>query len=51
MLAYNTTKDERYAQAMVRDMLDFVENVPLSKSEGYHPQVPSNRNPWNWVLL
>jgi len=51
MRAYNTTEDERYAAAMVRDMFDFIENVPLSKAVDYHVQVPSNKNPWNWVLL
>ena len=51
MRSYATTQDERYATAMVRDMLDFVENVPLSKSVNYHVQVASNKNPWNWVLL
>jgi hypothetical protein len=49
--AYSSTQDERYAAAMVRDMLDFVENVPLSKSVDYHVQVDANLNPWNWVLL
>lgn len=49
--SYATTKDERYAAAMVRDMMDFVENVPLSKSVDYHVQVAININPWNWVLL
>lgn len=51
MRAYSTTRDERYAAAIVRDMEDFVENVPLSKAADYHVQVPSNKNPWNWVLL
>jgi hypothetical protein len=49
--AYASTKEERYAAAMVRDMLDFVEHVPLSKSVDYHVQVAANLNPWNWVLL
>ncbi len=49
--SYSSTKDERYAAAMVRDMMDFVENVPLSKSVDYHVQVAANINPWNWVLL
>ncbi|GAB5561282.1 MAG: hypothetical protein SynsKO_29290 [Synoicihabitans sp.] len=51
MRAYLSTGDERYATAMVRDLLDFVENVPLSKAEGYHVQVPAIYNPWNWVIL
>jgi hypothetical protein len=49
--AYTSTRDERYAEAMVRDMLDFVEHVPLAKSEAYHVQIAPNVNPWNWVLL
>ena len=49
--AYTSTQDERYAAALVRDMLDFVEHVPLSKSVDYHVQVAPNTNPWNWVLL
>lgn len=51
MRAYDTTEDERYAAAMVRDIFDFIENVPLSKSVDYHVQVATNKNPWNWVLL
>ncbi len=49
--AYSSTQDERYARAMVRDMLDFVEHVTLSRSVDYHVQVAANTNPWNWVLL
>ena len=49
--AYSSTHDERYAAAMVRDMLDFVKNVPLSESVDFHVQVDANLNPWNWVLL
>ena len=49
--AYLTTGDERYTRALVRDMLDFVDNVPLSRSSDFHKQVAPNRNPWNWVLL
>ncbi len=49
--AYNTTRDERYAAAMVRDFLDFVTNVPLAKAENFHVQVAGIYNPWNWVIL
>ncbi len=49
--AYSSSGDEKYARAMVRDMLDFVENVPLERSAEYHVQVAPNVNPWNWVLL
>jgi hypothetical protein len=49
--AYYHTNDEKYAQAMVRDMLDFVEHVPISGAGQYHVQVEPRINPWNWVLL
>lgn len=49
--SYRSTQDEKYAEAMVRDMLDFIDNVPLSRSSEYHVQYPANKNPWNWVLL
>ena len=48
---YFHTRDEKYARAIVRDMMDFVDNVPVSKAEGYHVQMDLRINPWNWVLL
>lgn len=49
--SYYHTGDERYAAALVRDMLDFVEHVPIEKADMYHVQVDLRINPWNWVLL
>ncbi len=49
--AYFHLQDERYAAAMVADMLDFVEHVPVSAARGYHVQMDLRTNPWNWVLL
>ncbi|MFV1981824.1 MAG: heparinase II/III family protein, partial [Rhodothermia bacterium] len=49
--AYFNSGDERYAEAMVRDMLDFVEHVPISDADRYNVQVEPTINPWNWVLL
>ncbi len=49
--AYLATHDEKYARAMVRDMLDFVEHVPVEKARGYTPYDEYHSNPWNWVLL
>ena len=49
--SYQHTADERFATAMVRDMLDFVEHVDLADSVNYHVQVNLRTNPWNWVLL
>lgn len=51
MRSYVSTGDERYAAAMVRDMVDFMENVPLSRASEFHVQMPPDQNPWNWVLL
>jgi len=49
--AYTSTGDERFASAMVRDMLDFIDHVPIEIRDGYNVQTPPNVNPWNWVLL
>ncbi len=49
--AYLATHDEKYARAMVRDMLDFVQHVPIEKARGYSPYDEYHSNPWNWVLL
>jgi hypothetical protein len=49
--AYFHTGDEKYAAAMVRDMLDFIDHVPISGADKYHVQVNYKINPWNWVLL
>ncbi len=51
MRAYTTSGDERYARAMVRDMMDFVQHVDLADAVNFHVQVDANENPWNWVLL
>ncbi|MCB0717869.1 MAG: alginate lyase family protein [Bacteroidetes bacterium] len=50
-LSYFHTGDERYAKAMIRDMVDFVEHVPIEPPAGIHVQVDLRVNPWNWVLL
>ncbi|NNE34729.1 MAG: alginate lyase family protein [Rhodothermales bacterium] len=49
--AYYHSGDERYASAMVRDMMDFIRNVPVEAPDGYHVQTVFTINPWNWVLL
>jgi len=49
--AYYHTGNEKYAQAIVGDMVDFMDNAPISKAEKYHVQIDAKTNPWNWVLL
>ena len=49
--AYFHTRDEQFARAMVRDMLDYVAHVPIEKADGFTVQDPLISNPFNWVLL
>lgn len=49
--AYERTQNEKYARAMVRDMMDFVKHAPISKASGFTVQDNYVANPWNWVLL
>ena len=48
--AYFHTGDERYARAMVRDMVDFLEHAPIERATWVNPQSDPSINPWNWVL-
>ena len=49
--SYSDSGDERYAEAIVRDILDFIEHVDIAESVNFTVQSPLNLNPWNWVLL